>query len=146
MGSPAAGPPSPQPAAPIRTPTPGPPATKPAPEEFYDWTGREEETTKSDRSQHPQALRLPCPESLCWRCGVPGHTRGACQAPAVLFCSRCGTLGLMSRDCPCPRTSAAPLPRAAGPPSRNDAQAPEATPCPLCGLHRRRRRNHRNRH
>jgi hypothetical protein len=97
--SPAARPPSPQPAAPTRTPTPGPPASEPAPEEFYDWMGREEGTTNSDRGQHPQALRLPCPESLCWRCGVPGHSRGACRAPAVLFCSRCGTLGLMSRDC-----------------------------------------------
>jgi hypothetical protein len=106
--SPAARPPSPQPAAPTRTPTPGPPATEPAPEEFYDWMGREEGTTNSDHGQHPQALRLSCPESLCWRCGVPGHSRGACRAPAVLLCSRCGTLELMSRDCPCPRTPAAP--------------------------------------
>ncbi|CAH1379625.1 unnamed protein product, partial [Tenebrio molitor] len=47
------------------------------------------------------APRLPRPESLCWRCGVPGHSRGDCRAPMVLFCSRCGTLGLLSRECPC---------------------------------------------
>jgi hypothetical protein len=64
-----------------------------------------------------QPIRLPCPESLCWRCGVPGHCRSACRAPAVLFCSRCGTMGLLSRDCPCLRPLAASLPRAAGPPS-----------------------------
>jgi hypothetical protein len=58
-----------------------------------------------------QPIQLPCPESLCWRC------RSACRAPAVLFCSRCGTMGLLSRDCPCLRPLAASLPRAAGPPS-----------------------------
>jgi hypothetical protein len=62
----------------------------------------------------PLRTRLPRPESLCWRCGVPGHSRGDCRAPSVLFCSRCGTMGLMSRECPCPRPPAAPFPRAAG--------------------------------
>jgi hypothetical protein len=54
-------------------------------------------TTHMDAA--PQATRLRRPESLCWRCGVPGHSRGDCRAPVVLFCSRCGTMGLMSRDC-----------------------------------------------
>jgi hypothetical protein len=94
----------------------------------------------------PQAPRLPRPESLCWRCGVPGHSRGDCRAPMVLFCSRCGTLGLLSRECPCPRPPTAPLPRAADPPHRSTPESPELpatperTPCPLCG---RRRRHHR---
>jgi hypothetical protein len=34
-----------------------------------------------------QAPRLPHPESLCWRCGVTGHSRGDCRALSVLFCS-----------------------------------------------------------
>jgi hypothetical protein len=51
----------------------------------------------------PLRTRLPRSEYLCWRCGVPGHSRGDCRAPSVLFCSRCGTMGLMSRECPCPR-------------------------------------------
>jgi transposase InsO family protein len=96
-----------------------------------------------------QAPRLPRPESLCWRCGVPGHSRGDCRAPSVLFCSRCGTMGLMSRECPCPRPPAAPLPRAAGPPCRSTPEppeppaTPERAPCPLCGRRRRQRRHHR---
>jgi transposase InsO family protein len=96
-----------------------------------------------------QAPRLPRPVSLCWRCGVPGHSRGDCRAPSVLFCSRCGTMGLMSRECPCPRPPAAPLPRAAGPPCRSTPEppeppaTPERAPCPLCGRRRRQRRHHR---
>jgi hypothetical protein len=97
----------------------------------------------------PQAPRLPRPESLCWRCGVPGHSRGDCRAPMVLFCSRCGTLGLLSRECPCPRPPTTPLPRAADPPHRSTPESPELpatperTPCPLCGRRRRQRRHHR---
>jgi transposase InsO family protein len=96
-----------------------------------------------------QAPRLPRPESLCWRCGGPGHSRGDCRAPSVLFCSRCGTMGLMFRECPCPRPPAAPLPRAAGPPCRSTPEppeppaTPERAPCPLCGRRRRQRRHHR---
>jgi hypothetical protein len=98
----------------------------------------------------PHAARLPRPESLCWRCGAPGHSRGDCQAPMVLFCSRCGTMGLLSRDCPCPRPPAAPLPRVADPPRRDTPNSPERpatperAPCPLCGRRRRRRRRHRH--
>jgi hypothetical protein len=89
------------------------------------------------------------PESLCWRCDVPGHSRGDCRAPSVLFCSRCGTMGLLSRECPCPRPPAAPLPRAAGPLCRSTTESPEPpttperAPCPLCGRRRRQRRHHR---
>jgi transposase InsO family protein len=70
-------------------------------------------------------------------------------APSVLFCSRCGTMGLMSRECPCPRTPAATLPRAAGPLCRSTPEppeppaTPERAPCPLCGRRRRQRRHHR---
>lgn len=49
----------------------------------------------------PLPLRLPNPALLCWRCGAPGHTRGTCKGPRVLFCSKCGKLGILSRRCPC---------------------------------------------
>ncbi|KAH0818193.1 hypothetical protein GEV33_004600 [Tenebrio molitor] len=65
-----------------------------------------------------QAPRLPRPESLCWRCGVPGHSRGDCRAPSVLFCPRCGTMGLLSRECsdPLPLPSHEPPPAPTSPP------------------------------
>lgn len=38
----------------------------------------------------------------CWRCKIRGHTRQQCRNPMHVFCSRCGTDGVMSRDCRCP--------------------------------------------
>jgi hypothetical protein len=129
--------------APTRTPAPD------MPEDVCDGVDYEEWGEDNPYGRGPQATRLPRPESLCWRCGVPGHSRGDCRAPVVLFCSRCGTMGLMSRDCPCPKPPAAPLPRAAGPPCRDTPNPPERSaiperaPCPLCGHRRRQRRRHR---
>jgi hypothetical protein len=81
--------------------TPTAPARAPAP----DRTNTEVEdhcedhwTENNPYGRGLQAPRLPRLESLCWRCGVPGHSRGDCRAPSVLFCSRCGTMGLMSRE------------------------------------------------
>lgn len=39
--------------------------------------------------------------NLCWRCGHLGHFRDSCQGHPRLFCSRCGTIGIMSRECGC---------------------------------------------
>jgi hypothetical protein len=134
--------------APARTPTQAQ-ITKDMPEDVCDGVEYEEWVEDNPYGRGPQATRLPRPESLCWRCGVPGHSRGDCRAPVVLFCSRCGTMGLMSRDCPCPRPPAAPLPRVAGPPCRDTPNPPERpaiperAPCPLCGHRRRQRRRHR---
>jgi hypothetical protein len=134
--------------APARTPVPAQIA-KDIPEDVCDGVEYEECVEDNPYGRGPQATRLPRPESLCWRCGVPGHSRGDCRAPVVLFCSRCGTMGLMSRDCPCPRPPAAPLPRAAGPPCRDIQNSPERpaiperAPCPLCGHRGRQRRRHR---
>lgn len=41
-------------------------------------------------------------QNLCWRCGHAGHRRNVCQRSPVLFCSRCGRRGRMSRACSCP--------------------------------------------
>jgi hypothetical protein len=103
--------------APARTPAPAQIA-KDLPEDICDGEEYEEWVEDNPYGRGPQATRLPRPESLCWRCGVPGHSRGDCRAPVVLFCSRCGTMGLMSRDCPCPRPPAArkPPPPPAGTP------------------------------
>lgn len=39
--------------------------------------------------------------TVCWRCGETGHTRFRCQRPHRLFCSRCGRVGILSKECPC---------------------------------------------
>jgi hypothetical protein len=93
--------------APARTPAPAHIA-KDMPEDVCDGVEYEEWVEDNPYGRGPQATRLPQPESLCWRCGVPSHSRGDCRAPVVLFCSRCGTMGLMFRDCPCPRPPATP--------------------------------------
>ncbi|KAJ3617763.1 hypothetical protein MTP99_006857 [Tenebrio molitor] len=77
------------------------PARAPAPDRT-DTEVEDHWTEDNPYGRGLQAPRLPRPESLCWRCGVPGHSRRDCRAPTVLFCSRCGTMGLMSRECPCP--------------------------------------------
>lgn len=46
-------------------------------------------------------VTLPVDKTLCWRCGFPGHLRHGCTRPRLMFCSRCGAIGIMSRDCPC---------------------------------------------
>ncbi|XP_068897504.1 synapsin-1-like [Tenebrio molitor] len=71
--------------APARTPVPAQIA-KDMPEDVCDGVEYEEWVEDNPYGRGPQATRLPRPESLCWRCGVPGHSR----APVVLFCSRCG--------------------------------------------------------
>ncbi|XP_030752316.1 uncharacterized protein LOC115879552 isoform X2 [Sitophilus oryzae] len=43
--------------------------------------------------------RVPVEKNVCWRCRNPGHLRGVCQRRFLLFCSRCGTLGVRSQDC-----------------------------------------------
>ncbi|XP_044763336.1 uncharacterized protein LOC123320194 [Coccinella septempunctata] len=35
----------------------------------------------------------------CWKCGGEGHTRERCQGSRVKFCSGCGLMGVLSRDC-----------------------------------------------
>lgn len=54
-----------------------------------------------NRDSSTLKLHFSSPEKLCWRCGLPGHTRSSCHGPQILFCSRCGRLGILSRLCPC---------------------------------------------
>lgn len=58
---------------------------------------------------HPQ--KLSNPERRCWRCGSEGHRRSQCRNRAVLFCSRCGTMDISSRDCGCPGNASVGVPR-----------------------------------
>lgn len=58
-------------------------------------TSREAESTESEPKAVP--LFLPVKQDLCWRCGTPGHRRQGCTNPPMLFCSRCGKTGVMSR-------------------------------------------------
>lgn len=54
-------------------------------------------------SATPRPGYLPIgPGLTCWRCGGSNHTRITCTGPYVEFCSRCGRLGTLSRDCDCP--------------------------------------------
>lgn len=50
-----------------------------------------------------EGITLPVERDLCWRCGYPGHHRQGCNKSRLIFCSRCGTIGTMSRDCACDR-------------------------------------------
>jgi hypothetical protein len=126
------------------------PPTRPTPRPKIPATGRSEirgrRITPTDAASKHRGSLTPDPSG---RCDVPRHSRGDCRAPLVIFCSRCGTMGLLSRECPCPRPPAAPLPRAAGPPCRSTTESPEPpttperAPCPQCGRRRRQRRHHR---
>jgi len=47
---------------------------------------------------------LPIVPDQCWRCGHSGHSRETCRRPPILFCSRCGKVGIQSRECRCHRS------------------------------------------
>jgi hypothetical protein len=70
-----------------RTQAPAPDRTnvEDATEAFCDEMEHEEWMEDNPYGRGPQAARLLRPKSLCWRCGVPGHSRGDCRAPVVLF-------------------------------------------------------------
>lgn len=100
----------------------------------------EEETTARER---PQAFyprheddRVPVElEAVCWRCGAVGHNRRQCQRPEIIFCSGCGTRGVLSRDCPCRRFRAQPASRSDSRRQRRQrriADRKKAGECPLC--------------
>ncbi|XP_044748823.1 serine/threonine-protein kinase Sgk1-like [Coccinella septempunctata] len=38
---------------------------------------------------------------MCWRCGQGEHSRTHCTGNSILFCSSCGLLGTLTRNCPC---------------------------------------------
>jgi hypothetical protein len=114
------------------------PARAPAPDRT-DTEVEDHWTEDNPYGRGLQAPRLPRPESLCWRCGVPGHSRRDCRAPTVLFCSRCGTMGLMSRECPCPvprplPSHEPPAPPAGAPRSPRQLRSERRTHCAAAAI------------
>lgn len=79
---------------------------------------------------HPDTgtITLPVAHGLCWRCGRPGHLRISCNRKAILFCSRCGKVGVQSRYCDC---RGAPAKRPRG--STRRTEDVNSEPCPTCG-------------
>lgn len=58
------------------------------------------EQSPPDSRDHSPTPRLNVNQTpLCWRCGHPGHVRQGCTRIRLLFCSVCGKVGIMSRDC-----------------------------------------------
>jgi len=49
----------------------------------------------------PRRVTFRDPNVKCFRCGEKGHIRSQCRNPSKIFCSRCGKMDVMSRDCPC---------------------------------------------
>lgn len=76
-------------------------------------------TTQGNPSPTTTVRRLPVEIGLCWRCGRPGHLRNVCCRGGILFCSRCGKIGTLSRECTC---------RALLPPIQREAVQPRLPP------------------
>lgn len=71
-----------------------PPYTGPKP-----WTLLKAEAEARKAKTGPKFI--PISDDLCWRCGKQGHRRDRCINRKLLFCSRCGKVGMMSRTCKC---------------------------------------------
>lgn len=54
---------------------------------------------QQEASKKPKFIQLT--NDTCWRCGDSGHQRQSCRRPPILFCSRCGQVGVMSKRCQC---------------------------------------------
>ncbi|XP_048481355.1 uncharacterized protein LOC125489469 [Plutella xylostella] len=53
------------------------------------------ETSPEPRKIHEKYDRTTC----CWNCGKAGHSHKECRGRQVLFCSQCGVLGRLTRNC-----------------------------------------------
>lgn len=68
---------------------------------FVTMAGDQPTTSRTIDTRNLLDIVLPVERDLCWRCGFPGHHRQNCTKPRLLFCSRCGTIGILSRNCTC---------------------------------------------
>lgn len=69
----------------------------PVPETIRRWRAENQAVT-------PKFITLT--SETCWRCGGTGHQRDSCTRPSIIFCSRCGKVGTLSRRCQCVSTHA----------------------------------------
>ncbi len=59
------------------------------------------EASQSPTVEHVDRIRNYDRNTFCWRCGQRGHSRPKCFAKSKLFCSYCGLLDVLTRDCLC---------------------------------------------
>ncbi|XP_044745741.1 uncharacterized proline-rich protein-like [Coccinella septempunctata] len=107
--SPPPPPPSPSPSTPLPLPSPPSRESSPAMSLWTDFECPRPLTTDASTNTVRPATRtvgtngiqvfLELGPRSCWRCGGEGHTRERCQGVMVKFCSRCGLMGVLSRDC-----------------------------------------------
>lgn len=64
-------------------------------------TTRDAKDSTTAKASKASDIHLPVHLDLCWRCGYPGHRRNHCTGKPLMFCSRCGNVGIMSCHCPC---------------------------------------------
>lgn len=90
-------------------------------------------TIRRWRAEQRARSFVPITTDTCWRCGKTGHQRGSCPNTALMFCSRCGRIGTLSRNCTC-QGGITSRPRPEGPAQHRQCRPPVATTaCPTCG-------------
>lgn len=66
---------------------------------FPRWALTRHPSERGRRSPEPEYIAIQ--PNMCWNCGKTGHRRSTCQGKKIIFCSRCGQQGVMSRYCWC---------------------------------------------
>lgn len=69
---------------------------------MYVEENRQTPTTKP-RTEEVHTRRMVNPnynsKTCCWKCGKEGHSAKDCRGKPIIFCSGCGILGRMSKNC-----------------------------------------------
>ncbi|KAG7298863.1 hypothetical protein JYU34_017318 [Plutella xylostella] len=61
---------------------------------------RQTPKTYPERSPEPRKIYEKYDKTTCcWNCGKAGHSHKECRGRQVLFCSQCGVLGRLTRNC-----------------------------------------------
>lgn len=80
---------------------------KPKPEKVSPRTPEKssvENKTQVNQPSHPNKVYPDYTRNTsCWRCGRRSHMRDDCRSQPKLFCSWCGQLGTMTKNCNCPK-------------------------------------------